>query len=317
LRRINGTSCSNTQHSKPLCKMTLFPPDRSPRPRLSTTQCRKIASRCEHFFGGTSVRPLIFPRWLSPDPYNGSYNLADPQSLNRYAYLAGRPLAAVDSLGLDGGFWSSILEFISAGRYDPDDSKGTKGSSPSEDGYGVVNPGHPYIFSEYVSGYGGGGSNFNTALLGVAAYFVPTGGAQGARFTNAQIIRASLKQPQLRACSQSLFGSSSALTSSNAPGISVISPSEMKDLTGKADSGGTYNSASRTVLFNSEIYYSQTLPFIYFQSNYLHEAGNLLSIEKYASPTAVGGRYGYKYPDDPDSGASYERCIFGQRMQIP
>jgi RHS repeat-associated protein len=40
-------------------------------------------------------------RWLSADPYNGSYNLADPQSLNRYAYLSGRPLISVDSLGLD------------------------------------------------------------------------------------------------------------------------------------------------------------------------------------------------------------------------
>lgn len=50
-------------------------------------------------------------RWLSPDPYNGSYDLNDPQSLNRYTYLAGRPLAAIDSLGLD-GFWDSFLEFI-------------------------------------------------------------------------------------------------------------------------------------------------------------------------------------------------------------
>jgi RHS repeat-associated protein len=40
-------------------------------------------------------------RWLSPDPSNGSYNLADPQSLNRYAYLTNRPMAQVDRLGLD------------------------------------------------------------------------------------------------------------------------------------------------------------------------------------------------------------------------
>jgi RHS repeat-associated protein len=39
-------------------------------------------------------------RWLSPDPYNGSYDLTDPQSLNRYTYLMGRPLSAVDSDGL-------------------------------------------------------------------------------------------------------------------------------------------------------------------------------------------------------------------------
>lgn len=40
-------------------------------------------------------------RWLSPDPYNGSYDLTDPQSLNRYAYLSNRPMAGIDSLGLD------------------------------------------------------------------------------------------------------------------------------------------------------------------------------------------------------------------------
>jgi RHS repeat-associated protein len=58
-------------------------------------------------------------RWLSPDPYNGSYNLADPQSLNRYTYVNGRPLAAVDRDGLflnglgdggdGGGVWGGLL----------------------------------------------------------------------------------------------------------------------------------------------------------------------------------------------------------------
>jgi RHS repeat-associated protein len=45
-------------------------------------------------------------RWLSPDPSNGSYNLLDPQSLNRYAYLANRPMAKTDRLGLDDGDFS-------------------------------------------------------------------------------------------------------------------------------------------------------------------------------------------------------------------
>lgn len=40
-------------------------------------------------------------RWLSPDPYSGSYDLTDPQSLNRYAYALNRPLDLVDDLGLD------------------------------------------------------------------------------------------------------------------------------------------------------------------------------------------------------------------------
>jgi len=39
-------------------------------------------------------------RWMSPDPYDGSYKLSDPQSLNRYSYARNNPLNSVDPLGL-------------------------------------------------------------------------------------------------------------------------------------------------------------------------------------------------------------------------
>ena len=39
-------------------------------------------------------------RWHSPDPYYGSYDVSNPQSLNRYAYAMNNPLAFVDPLGL-------------------------------------------------------------------------------------------------------------------------------------------------------------------------------------------------------------------------
>jgi RHS repeat-associated protein len=38
-------------------------------------------------------------RWLSPDPYSGSYNMSNPQSFNRYVYVGNNPLAAVDPTG--------------------------------------------------------------------------------------------------------------------------------------------------------------------------------------------------------------------------
>ena len=40
-------------------------------------------------------------RWLSPDPYMGSMDLTNPQSLNRYAYVLNNPLRFVDPFGLD------------------------------------------------------------------------------------------------------------------------------------------------------------------------------------------------------------------------
>jgi RHS repeat-associated protein len=39
-------------------------------------------------------------RFAQPDPYDGSYSLANPQSLNRYAYTQGDPVNFVDPLGL-------------------------------------------------------------------------------------------------------------------------------------------------------------------------------------------------------------------------
>jgi RHS repeat-associated protein len=39
-------------------------------------------------------------RWMSPDPYNGSYDPTNPQSFNRYAYAINNPLANIDPTGL-------------------------------------------------------------------------------------------------------------------------------------------------------------------------------------------------------------------------
>jgi hypothetical protein len=36
-----------------------------------------------------------------PDPYNGSYDLSDPQSFNRYAYSENDPVNFIDPTGMD------------------------------------------------------------------------------------------------------------------------------------------------------------------------------------------------------------------------
>jgi RHS repeat-associated protein len=41
-------------------------------------------------------------RWMRPEPYSGSYDFSNPQSMNRYAYVMNNPLASIDPSGLDG-----------------------------------------------------------------------------------------------------------------------------------------------------------------------------------------------------------------------
>ncbi|MEO8727028.1 MAG: RHS repeat-associated core domain-containing protein [Acidobacteriaceae bacterium] len=50
----------------------------------------------------TQFRQLnaLAARWMSPDPYAGSADITNPQSLNRYAYVLNSPLTATDPLGL-------------------------------------------------------------------------------------------------------------------------------------------------------------------------------------------------------------------------
>jgi RHS repeat-associated protein len=39
-------------------------------------------------------------RWMSPDPYSGSYHMRNPQSFNRYTYALNNPVSYVDPKGL-------------------------------------------------------------------------------------------------------------------------------------------------------------------------------------------------------------------------
>ncbi len=47
-------------------------------------------------------------RWLTPDPYNGSYDVYNPQSFNRYMYVNGNPLGDVDPSGLANGWLTGV-----------------------------------------------------------------------------------------------------------------------------------------------------------------------------------------------------------------
>lgn len=82
-------------------------------------------------------------RWLTPDPYSGSYDLSNPQSFNRYTYTLNSPATLADPLGLQstGGSGSDcslylvlcnpILTGIGSG------SGGGSGSGDGGGGFGI------------------------------------------------------------------------------------------------------------------------------------------------------------------------------------
>jgi len=60
-------------------------------------------------------------RFQTPDPYDGSYDLSNPQSFNRYSYVQNDPVNLVDPLGLNpiiGGHIAGALTGILTQRYE-------------------------------------------------------------------------------------------------------------------------------------------------------------------------------------------------------
>jgi RHS repeat-associated protein len=66
-------------------------------------------------------------RWMSPDPYDGSYHMRNPQSLNRYTYASNRPSSAID--------WSGKFA-TDAGCDDYDDDGYCNEGNPDQSGDG-------------------------------------------------------------------------------------------------------------------------------------------------------------------------------------
>ena len=92
-------------------------------------------------------------RWTAPDPYSGSYDFTNPQSLNRYGYVLSNPLAILDRLGLD------TTVYVNGSDYSPCDDPlysvlcFSGGSGPGGGG----------------GGGGGGGAAPNNGAIGAGA----------------------------------------------------------------------------------------------------------------------------------------------------
>ncbi len=122
-------------------------------------------------------------RWTAPDPYNGSYDLANPQSLNRYAYVNNNPLGFVDPSGEAGG----ALGFVGGGAC------GKKIAnlhiSIGTSGY-FINPCNPAIsvasigVTAAIKGLGWGGQASTAALESGAAAVLAAGLTIGCSINN-------------------------------------------------------------------------------------------------------------------------------------
>ena len=99
-------------------------------------------------------------RWLSPDPYNGSYDVTNPQSFNRYSYVNNNPMGFIDPSGLKvTGICVLFADY--SGSVSSSDRWG-QGS-----GYSFSDPGEEVCFGDggysglLSSGGGGGGTSGN------------------------------------------------------------------------------------------------------------------------------------------------------------
>jgi hypothetical protein len=85
-----------------------------------------------------------YNRWQScfdqPDPYDGSYELTNPQSFNRYAYVQGDPVNFVNLSGLD--------------------KSGHQGGTDGKEDFDVIST-DTWDFGDWWGwGWGGGGGGF-------------------------------------------------------------------------------------------------------------------------------------------------------------
>jgi RHS repeat-associated protein len=265
-------------------------------------------------------------RWMSPDPYQGSYDSSNPQSFNRYSCVLNNPLSMTDPLGLvtngsTGGQCSGSCQVFTNLI-----TLGFKSLFSSLFGgssfHGSLHP-RPNVTATYGDLRDNGDGSFTLQVdVSYDASIAPRIGLPFIAPSNSQIKRSALSQKRLRSCSQAVFGNANALTSGNAPNIQFLSPGQISarlgGYLGAGNAEGANDPATNTVFFNNSVF-TGNLPGIYYQSNYLHEAGNIISFRLFGNETALGNMFvgPNEYPIDPDSGASYERCIFGQRMQIP
>jgi RHS repeat-associated protein len=106
-------------------------------------------------------------RFMTTDPYDGSMNLSDPQSMNRYAYVGGNPTNGFDPLGL----WDDKYVKVKDGCLVVTQYGYSENSGKIVDAYLCDDSGRPVApwgpfdgpcsFMDFCGGTGGGGGSPN------------------------------------------------------------------------------------------------------------------------------------------------------------
>jgi len=241
-------------------------------------------------------------RFNSPDPLAGS--VANPQSLNRYAYVLNDPVNSIDPMGLEcfracvtaGG--GTTCEWVCDNPFDA--SRGPV----RDDGFGSRRPLVTLAEWDDIHGRPPKGE----------------GGDPGSDKKERDVINAALKQKNLAKCLNEFFGPGTILTNDNLPHIDAS-----KDLLGGA-AGRTVvdqvpETGRGTVQIDRGVFRDLPANDLFLVWTYLHETANVLAIQRFTNiqPRGARARLGPRggppsaaqanHPWDSDIGQQFEECL--------
>ena len=227
-------------------------------------------------------------RFNSPDPIAGS--IADPQSLNRYAYVRNDPIDLMDPLGL-----TVVFVCFEYALFYEDPQTGALEMIP---------------FTEHCHWVG---------------INLPERGGRGTLDRIKEIVNSALQQSELADCLNKFFGPGTILTNQNLPYVNATKSSEELRALGRPKEL-VPESGRSTVYVASDVVNSPLLS-KFKQGVYLHEVANALAIQRFTNeldpnkraflgplggpPTAEQVRQSQLPKGDRDIGREFEICVFG------
>jgi RHS repeat-associated protein len=248
-------------------------------------------------------------RFAQPDPYDGSYDLTNPQSFNRYAYVQNDPVNFVDPLGLDpaGALGAELGNLLNIG--------------PSTSTVTINIGGGPDLIL--------GDAHAQLVYIHELS-LTPRGGPQSPK-TPEDFRRDTFAEfaADINRCIREIFGKSAKKipiqTLDIAPGLDVTVNG--RELAKRSSMAGKLRSVMAipdpkkgshgTVFIQSGAWNYPGYPVDVLQGAYIHEYGNLLAYK-------YGGRDFYKFGDkagvgngkDTDTGANFQRCVFPSSVKF-